>query len=213
MNDDGLKVSEEDMHPWHGAKKEAVIEHFALDQGTKPEEVEERVNKIADAFLDGVTEAYFSESSKVRHITPELPIYLRSLRAAGVKVALDTGYPANIQGALVQRLGFDDTEVVDAYISAYEVPEGRPYPYMVHRLMERTGIMDVRRVCKVGDSCRDMEEGRNAGCGLVVGVTSGADTAEDLLASGADLIAEYVTDLPVPNKSRPAADLTLPDLS
>ena len=72
---------------------------------------------------------------------------------------------------------------LDAYVSAYEVAEGRPYPYMIHRLMERVGVMDVRRVCKVGDSVRDMEEGRNAGCGLVVGVTSGADSGEDLMAS------------------------------
>ena len=34
MNDDGVEVSVEAMHPWHGAKKEAVIAHFAEAQGT-----------------------------------------------------------------------------------------------------------------------------------------------------------------------------------
>ena len=38
--------------------------------------------------------------------------------------------------------------------------EGRPYPYMIHQLMEQTRVMNVKRVCKVGDSVRDIQEGR-----------------------------------------------------
>merc|ERR1719482_2515106 len=95
-------------------------------------------------------------------------------------------------------MGFD--EVVDGWISSYDVKEGRPYPYMIHTLMERLGIQNVRRVCKVGDSVRDIEEGRNAGCGLVVGVLSGADSAQDLMSAGADIVCNVVTDLPVPRR-------------
>ena len=112
---------------------------------------------------------------------------------------------------LVKKLKFDDTDMIDAYISAYAVPEGRPFPYMIHRLMEDLGVMDVRKVCKVGDSVRDIEEGKNAGCGLVVGVTSGADSAEAMLAAGADLIAECVTDIPDPfaaTRARGSVSLT-----
>ena len=130
-----------------------------------------------------------------------------------MKVALDTGYPQDIQEMLVKRLKFDDKDMIDAYISAYTVPEGRPFPYMIHRLMEDLGVMDVRKVCKVGDSVRDIEEGKNAGCGLVVGVTSGADSAEAMLAAGADLIAECVTDIPVPIRRDEGARFRLPDMS
>merc|ERR1712187_850698 len=101
------------------------------------------------------------------------------------------GYPQNIQKGLVKRLGFD--KVVDGYISAYDVPDGRPCPYMIHTLMQRLGIEDVRRVAKAGDSVRDVEEGRNAGCGLVIGVLSGADSAEELLKAGADIVAGNIT--------------------
>ena len=31
-------------------------------------------------------------------------------------------------------------------MSASQVSEGRPYPYMVHRLMEQTGVIDVSEV-------------------------------------------------------------------
>ena len=79
-----------------------------------------------------------------------------------------------------------------------EVKDGRPYPYMIHQLMERQGIQDTRRVCKVGDSARDMQMGKNAGCGLVVGVLSGADDMESLYKAGADIVIDDVTHLPLP---------------
>lgn len=196
MNKFGFGVSDEAMHPWHGAKKEAVIEHFARESQVQESELEAMVTKVSDLFEASIEAAYFSETSAIGPIVPELPEYFRGLRKAGVKIGLDTGYPQSIQRGLVQRLGFD--ELVDAYISSYDVAEGRPYPYMIHRLMERLRVMDVRRVAKVGDSVRDIEEGRNAGCGLVVGVLSGADSADDLLAAGADVVAPCVTDLPLP---------------
>jgi phosphoglycolate phosphatase-like HAD superfamily hydrolase len=84
---------------------------------------------------------------------------------------------------------------VDSHVSAYQVAQGRPYPYMIFKNMEIANVMDVARVAKAGDSARDIEEGRNAGCGLVIGVLSGADTAEQLLAAGADVIVDNVTQL------------------
>ena len=233
MNDDGVEVSVEAMHPWHGAKKEAVLEHFCRGAAATPvkvrdhregrvlggaeaqanSELEARINRIADAFIESITAQYFGEDSPVKPIAPALHGYLKSLKAAGIKVALDTGYPPEIQELLVKKLGFDDKSVVDAYISAYTVPEGRPYPYMIHRLMEQQGVMDVRKVVKVGDSVRDIEEGKNAGCGLVVGVLSGADSAADMLAAGADLIADCVTDLPVPLARRETPAFRSPDMS
>jgi len=196
MIEDGIHVETHEMHPWHGAKKEAVIEHFARRAGTPEAEMEERVTRVSDWFVGKIDDAYFGESSPIDYIDDNLMGYFKQLKAAGIKISLDTGYPPNIQQGLVEKLGFD--KIVDAYVSSYQVAEGRPFPYMIYRLMERTGVMDVKRVCKVGDSVRDIEEGRNAGCGLVVGVLSGADSYEDFMAAGADLVCNNVTDLPVP---------------
>jgi phosphonatase-like hydrolase len=211
MKEYGLDVSDEAIEPWHGAKKEAVIEHFARQDGTPEDELEKRINLIGDAFVRSIEESYFSEATTIEHIDASLFSYFKELKKAGVKIALDTGYPQNIQEGLVKRLGFD--KVVDGWISSYDVKEGRPYPYMIHRLMERLRIESVKRVCKVGDSVRDIEEGRNAGCGLVVGVLSGADTAEALFAAGADVVTEKVTDLPIPRLPARVAKMRLPDLS
>jgi phosphoglycolate phosphatase-like HAD superfamily hydrolase len=70
---------------------------------------------------------------------------------------------------------------------------------MVHRLMEQSGIHDVACVAKVGDTVNDIEEGKNAGCGLVVGVLSGADGEAALHRAGADLIIPDITHLRIYN--------------
>merc|ERR1711957_555587 len=194
-----------------GAKKEAVIEHFARQSGMPEAELEANILKIADTFMNSIDEAYFDEASTIGPIDVGLFGYFRQLQDGGMKIGLDTGYPKHIQEGLVKRLGFD--KVVDGYVSSYEVAEGRPYPFMIYRLMEELRIEDVRRVAKVGDSVRDIEEGLNAGCGLVVGVLSGADSAEDLMAAGAHVIARCVTDLPVPMRKSKSQAFRLPDLS
>lgn len=200
MLKNGLEVSEADMHPWHGAKKEAVIEHFAKRAGLGDADRIAKVKQCSCLFEEMIDDAYFGKSSSVTTINEGLVDWMKQMQGSNIKIGLDTGYPQNIQRGLVSKLGFD--KVVDSYISSYDVKEGRPFPYMIHHLMERTGIQDVRRVGKVGDSCRDVEMGKNAGCGLVVGVLSGADTADELLAAGADVVVSVITDLPVPTSRK-----------
>lgn len=120
----------------------------------------------------------------------------RALRAEGVKVALDTGFSRSIVDAILDRLGWTEG-VVDATVASDEVANGRPSPDLVRRAMELTGVGDAARVAKVGDTPADLQEGDAAGCGLVVGVTSGSHTEQELarhphthlIDSLADLIA------------------------
>merc|ERR1719410_1388914 len=91
MNEDGLHVTDEAMHPWHGAKKEAVIEHFATQQGTPKDQLQARMDRISDNFLEQIKCEYFSKDSKVRYIHPDLPDHFSALRKSGVKIGLDTG--------------------------------------------------------------------------------------------------------------------------
>ncbi|HWE61011.1 MAG TPA: HAD family hydrolase [Chloroflexota bacterium] len=104
----------------------------------------------------------------------------RFLRARGIKIATDTGFEAQIGSMIVDRLGWLDRGLIDTAIFSTDVPRGRPAPYMIFRAMERLGVLDVRRVMKLGDSPADLEEGANAGCGEVIGVLSGAHTVATL---------------------------------
>jgi phosphoglycolate phosphatase-like HAD superfamily hydrolase len=51
---------------------------------------------------------------------------------------------------------------------------------MIRALMDRLGVADPRWVAKVGDTPADLLEGHSAGCGLIVGVTQGTHTRQEL---------------------------------
>ena len=70
----------------------------------------------------------------------------------------------------------------------------KPSPGMVQAFCRHTGL-DPARVAMIGDSPRDLEMARNAGCGLAVGVLSGAHRESDLEAH-ADVILPDIVDLP-----------------
>jgi phosphonatase-like hydrolase len=105
---------------------------------------------------------------------------VRELRARGIKVALDTGFRRAVVDAVLERLGWEG--LFDATVADDEVPNGRPHPDMVWRAMKLTGVAEPGRVAKVGDTPADLEEGWVAGCGLIVGITGGSHTAQELAA-------------------------------
>ncbi len=70
--------------------------------------------------------------------------------------------------------------MLDTTVTSDEVERGRPHPDMLLKAMRDLGISDARAVAKVGDTPSDLEEGTAAGCGMVVGVTGGSHTAEQL---------------------------------
>ena len=77
-----------------------------------------------------------------------------------------------------------------------EVAQGRPAPFMIFRVMEKTGVVDVRRVAVVGDTTLDLEAGWNAGVGQIIGVLSGAHGIDRLNKAPHTNIVGSVADLP-----------------
>ncbi len=104
----------------------------------------------------------------------------RKLKERKLKIAIDTGFDRRITNSILQRLGWIDSNLIDASVASDEVPRGRPFPDMIYRAMELTHVKDCRRVAKVGDTASDLEEGTAAGCGWVIGVTTGAFTKDEL---------------------------------
>jgi phosphoglycolate phosphatase-like HAD superfamily hydrolase len=62
--------------------------------------------------------------------------------------------------------------------------------------MTRLGVADARWVAKVGDTRADLEEGSNAGCGVVIGVTTGTCSREELQACPHSHIVGSVAEVP-----------------
>lgn len=138
---------------------------------------------------------FYAEDPSVHEI-PGTTRAFALLRGAGVRVALDTGFDRSIAKVLFERLGWERDGLVDATITSDEVARGRPHPDMILRLMERLGVSDPRRVAKVGDTPVDLEEGANAGCGWVVGVTEGSHSRAELAPFPRTHLIGSVAELP-----------------
>ena len=67
---------------------------------------------------------------------------------------------------------------------------------MISWLMELTEVRDPQRIAKVGDTPADLLEGKNAGCGLVIGVVQSSHARQQLAAYPHDYLIENVAELP-----------------
>jgi phosphonatase-like hydrolase len=154
----------------------------------------ETIDAIHDDFTRRMRD-YYARDPAVREV-PGATAAFAALRRAGIKVALNTGFFRPIADVLLMRLGWRCPDVIDADVTSDEVPRGRPHPDMIRHLMTRLGIQDARRVAKVGDTKADLDEGTNAGCGLVIGVTTGSSTREQLQAWPHSHIVGSVAEVP-----------------
>jgi len=148
------------------------------------EERAQRANRIFE-------EAY-AESVRAGLVAP-LPgaaETMTALRAAGIKVCLTTGFAPVTRDALLDALAW--RPLIDLALSPADVGRGRPWPDLPLTALLRLGGGAVSELVVVGDTPSDVESGLRAGAGLVVGVTSGAASAESLAAAGAPHILDSV---------------------
>ena len=155
---------------------------------------EDEVHAIHEDFTKRMRD-YYATDPAVREI-PGAAAAFATLRRAGIKIALNTGFYRPIADVLLTRLGWRSPAVIDADVTSDEVPQGRPHPDMIRHLMTRLGIPDARKVAKVGDTKVDLEEGAHAGCALVIGVTTGSYTRAQLQAYPHTHLVESVADVP-----------------
>jgi phosphoglycolate phosphatase len=119
---------------------------------------------------------------------------LRQLRQLGLAIALITGFPHELQQAMIAELGW--VSLVDLSVSTDDVPRGRPYPDLIHHAARHCGVTDTRRIVVAGDTTNDLEAGRAAGAGLVVGVLTGSHDAARLGSVPDTCLIDSVADLP-----------------
>lgn len=182
----GADPTGEDVERWMGASKREAIDALLSASGVAADDA--AVDAGFTDFRARLIDAYRAQPPAP---FPGVPALFSELRASGIKVALTTGFDREVTNALLDSIGWDD-HVVDAVVCIDDVPAGRPAPYLIFRAMERTGVIDVRRVLTVGDTVRDIDSGRNAGAAIVLGVTTGDVAAETLTAAGPTEVIDNV---------------------
>ena len=173
----GRPIPPEVMARWKGtAKDEALVGILdELGADTSPR----RIQQVYAGFHDRLVAAYRTTPPQPIDGVPEA---LAELRGRGVKVALQTGYDLEVAELILDSIGWKVGVDIDALITSDTVAASRPAPYLIFRAMEATRVTDVRRVLTAGDTPNDLGAGTNAGAGFVVGVTTGAFTADQLAA-------------------------------
>jgi len=192
MKNFGLNIKKEDISKWHGANKYEVLNNYLTNDENVSKEIKRCIKEqLYSNFDHNLKERYFS-SSNIELIDKNLPELFDNIRMKNIKISLNTGYSKEIQDSIIKKLNMK--EYIDDYISSEEVKFGRPYPYMIYKIMERNNIKSVNNVIKFGDTQNDILEGVNANC-TSVAVLSGADTKEKLIESSPTYILKSIMDI------------------
>lgn len=187
----GVDVTCEEINPLMGFKKTEAIATVLEAKGQ--EVTEEKVAFIHNIFVSVMIQ-FYSTSAEVEPL-PFAESIFSLMKSKGIKVALNSGFPRVIVDTIVDRMQWLEKGLLDDVIASDEVDRGRPYPDMISILMQRAGITDPARVLKIGDTMVDIQEGRNVGCGLVLGITSGAYDRTALEPFNPDAILDSLEEL------------------
>jgi phosphonatase-like hydrolase len=117
------------------------------------------------------------------------------LKKQNILTVLNTGYNRETAQFIIDKLGWKEGVDFDGLVTASDVPQNRPNPDMIHFAMKRFGISEPTFVIKIGDSIIDIEEGKNAGCALSIGITTGAHTAAQLESAQPDQVINNLIEL------------------
>lgn len=119
---------------------------------------------------------------------------IRDLKAAGIRVALTTGFSAETRDALIASLGWEG--LADIALSPSDAGRGRPYPDMILTAALRLGVTDMREIAVAGDTASDVTAALRSGARIAAGVLTGTHAASDFERAGATHVLTSVTELP-----------------
>jgi phosphonatase-like hydrolase len=203
VRDDGLVIRAFDEAatavgvPEDGAERDQARQYVLDTMGQSKIEVfralfgsDDRARQANTAF-EKAYEAYIEGGV---HAVPGAAEAISELRAAGIQVALTTGFSPATQQRILDALGWG--QLADVVLAPGPGVRGRPYPDLVLTALMRAGVDHVRKVAVVGDTSSDIVCGLRAGAGMVAGVLTGAHDERALRAAGAAHVLDSVAGLP-----------------
>ena len=152
--------------------------------GLEEDERRRRIESVDDDFKNKSTRY-------LRSLVPLKELF-GELRTRGLKLGVATNDNERSARNHVALLG---VEHLVEFVAGYDsVRRAKPAGDMVHAFCHACGLRPGE-VAVVGDNLHDMEMGRDAGAGLVIGVLSGNSRREDF-GGIADAVLQSVADLP-----------------
>jgi len=192
INDLGFNVSLNDVLEYGAGKEKHQAITDVLQNCTEAEEIEKLAAEAFASFKPELEIAY--NTNEIATFEGMIPFF-KKLKDNGIKVVLNTGYDSKTANKLLSKLNWKVGQEIDALFTSDDVKNGRPHPEMIQKAMAQFKITNAAEVLKAGDSKIDIIEGKNANCGLTIGVLSGAQTREQLQDASPDYILNYLTEL------------------
>jgi phosphoglycolate phosphatase len=130
----------------------------------------------------------------LQHMTPlmELRPVFDAIKALSLKMGVATNDGEHSAKSHMRALNVE--HYFEAIIGADSVDVPKPSGQMVQRFAEIAGL-EPHHIAMVGDNTHDLEEARNGGAGLAIGVLTGNGAREDLVHH-ADYVVDSIADLP-----------------
>ncbi|WP_459557833.1 phosphonoacetaldehyde hydrolase [Lacunimicrobium album] len=126
--------------------------------------------------LDGLFREFLPmQKTVLREYTQPIPgaiDLLNQLRASGIQIGSTTGYTRELMEIVIpsaKERGLSP----DFVVTSDEVPQGRPAPDMIQKVMQLAGIVDPSEVVKVDDTIVGIQSAVNAGCRGIAVMASG----------------------------------------
>ncbi len=177
----------------HGAGKE---KRNAIEDILKVIHVEEidgiTIDKLYNKFKYNLEIAYEHAFISAKD---NAEIVFEKINNQGIYIVLNTGYDRLTATKLLNKLNWFQSIHYDLLVTATDVTNGRPHPDMIIKAISHFNIDDAQSVLKIGDSTIDILEGKNANCGITIGITTGAQTREQLSQANPDYIIDNLIDL------------------
>lgn len=192
VEETGAQVSAEDVEAWAGIERVSAIAALMSLGGVRPRPGVAR-RQLA-RFKEILADAWSSEPPQ--EIGGAAAVF-EQLQERGIRVALTTDLDEQALIPLMESLGWWPARrhLIDTVVTADDVSSGCPAPYLIHRAMERTAVIDVHQVLAVGDTVVDLQAAGNAGA-VSAGVLTGAGDGQTMEAVGADFLLGSVAEVP-----------------
>lgn len=177
----------------HGAGKEkrnAIVDIVNAVQSHKIDD--STIDNIFNSFLKNLNLSY---QSAVVSPQPNSEFVFEKLRKLGILIVLNTGYDRKTAIKLLEKLNWVRGLHYDLLVTASDVKNSRPHPDMIFYAMSSLNVTDAISVVKIGDSEIDIIEGKNANCGITIGITTGAQTATQMRPANPDYIIDNLIEL------------------
>jgi len=162
----GVPISSEEARAPMGAHKKVHIRKItqldSVRDRWKKTKHSEPTEKDVEAMFEKFVPAQLAVLKQYSTLIPGTVEAVNKIRKMGIKIGSTTGFTT----PMVDILKIEATKqgyTPDCYVAADEVPQARPFPYMVWKNAIRLDISPIEAIVKVDDTADGVREGTNAG--------------------------------------------------